>query len=267
MEGTKPTVGIEREIINILGAEIVIWDLGGQEKYRAEYINDLRIFAATSSLIFVLDILTPERFELALQYYTTILILIESLGLTPQIIICLHKADPDLKDDSVIQGNIQKARELFKTNSRRFEVNFFNTSIYDIKSIIRAFTPTFQQLIKTLQPFRKILQSLVEQLKFDGAMLFNANLMLLSEFYSTKACEELCLNVVYCSLREMKTTQLPLSEKKFTENFESHINLKSKEQNFKVLEIRVKDWDLYLLLVGREDVDINQINPFFSSMD
>jgi len=266
MEKTKPTVGIEREIIKILGADIIIWDLGGQEKYRTEYLNDMRVFAETQTLYFVVDILSPTKYELALQYFTTILIMIESLGIKPQINLCLHKVDPDLQTDPQTQQQVQKARKLFLTNSRGFDISVFNTTIFDPKSIVRAFTKTFQTLITSLQPFEKIIQSVVAQLELDGAMLFDENLMLLSEFYNNEACKDLCLNVVYETVRDLQEADSLSSEEKFVENFESHINLKSKKQNFRVLPLKIKDWNLYLLTVGKDVVDIQMVYDSFSSM-
>ena len=266
MEKTKPTIGIEREIIKILGADIIIWDLGGQEKYRTEYLNDMRVFAKTQTLYFVVDILSPRTYELALQYFTTILIMIESLGIKPQINLCLHKVDPDLQNNPKTQQQVQKARKLFLSNSRGFEISVFNTSIYDTKSIVRAFTKAFHELITTLQPLKKIVQTVVAQLELDGAMLFDENLMLLSEFYKSEVCKELCLNVVYESVRDLHEVDSTSSAEKFGETFESHINLKSKKQRFRVFPLKIKDWNLYLLTVGKEVVDVQLVYDSFSSM-
>ena len=69
MDNIKPTVGIERTTIQILGMPIVSWDLGGQSKYRDTYLKNPTYFTETDSLFFVIDALDFNRYELAIQYF------------------------------------------------------------------------------------------------------------------------------------------------------------------------------------------------------
>ena len=264
LDDIKPTTGIDREIIKILGIPVMAWDFGGQEKYRNEYLNDIRLFGATDSLFFVVDMHDPARFELALQYYISVLIIFESLGINPKVILCLHKIDPNIRNDPKTQELIGKAKDLFLTNSRSFEITVFNTSIYDAKSIMRAFSDTLQQLLTIIQPFKQILESIVVQLKLEGAILFDENLMILGEFYSNKVCEELCLNLVYNSVYQMRINEQQLEDEHFSKNFEYILNLKNKEERFKFLDIKFRDWNLYLLTIGTEKSDANTMNTIFT---
>lgn len=262
----KPTPGIERNIIRVLGLQIVIWDLGGQEKYRNEYLTDIRIFAETTAIFFVLDMSHPERFELALQYFLSNLIIIESLGLQPKIVLCLHKMDPTIINSVKTQELAKKATTLFLNNARGRQISVFNTSIYDVKSIIRAFSPTLQDLVKTLQPFRKILESLVFQLKLEGIILFDESLMILGEFYGNKACEEMCLNSVYNSMIKLRSSNPQLQEENFSQNFETILNQTVKEPRFRVVKIKFKDWNLYFLTISKERIDETAINTIFNAI-
>ena len=54
----KPTKGIERSEIDILGFKILTWDLGGQDIYRAEYKKkEAVIFSETEILYYIVDMI------------------------------------------------------------------------------------------------------------------------------------------------------------------------------------------------------------------
>jgi len=73
MDNIKPTVGIERDEIRILGIPIISWDLGGQEQFRESYLKNSRLFDKTDSLFYVIDVWNASRFEEALRYYSKLL--------------------------------------------------------------------------------------------------------------------------------------------------------------------------------------------------
>ena len=112
MDNIRPTAGIERDRMKIMGIPVVTWDLGGQEKFRKEYIKNIKYFDKTDSVFFVVDTLSAARFELALQYFTEILMIFEKLQLTPKLVLCLHKipgtyiGEPCLKA-SKVRSSIQ----------------------------------------------------------------------------------------------------------------------------------------------------------------
>ncbi len=265
MDTIKPTPGIEREIITVLDTEIAVWDLGGQEKYRNHYLSDIRVFAESQAIFFVVDVLNPKRFEEALQYFTTMLILIESFNLNTKFIICLHKSDPNVFSSEEIQDNIRKATALFRTNARGHELSVFITSIYDIKSIIQVFSKTLQETIDGLKPFKEILKTVVSQIGLDGAALFDENMIIISEYYSNKNCEEICLNMVYNSIYNMRFTNPQLKNRNFAANFELILNLKNSHRRFRFLEVKFKTWILYLLTIGKDQFDETKVDHIFKS--
>lgn len=259
----KPTVGINRKILNLLGDTIILWDFGGQETYRNEYIKDLKLFTETHSLFFIIDILNPSQFELALQYFTTILILLESLGITPPIHLCLHKTDPELREQPEIRNSINRATQLFLTNSRGHQITIYHTSIYDIKSIIHAFSNTFEEIILPLHSFTKILESLTNQFNLDGTILLNSQLLFLSEYYTSDACKETCLNTVYKSVKSMQTIHLSTTDKKFIQTFEDKLNTDHRPPRFRIFKIKFRKWDLFLITIGAHELNSSQITAYF----
>lgn len=96
----KPT--INRHIwpkFELSDTEFTIWDFGGQEQYRAEYLANFREnFRQTDKFIFVIDIQDVERYDLALEYLSQIIQLFLRNELKVDFSIFLHKYDPDLHD-------------------------------------------------------------------------------------------------------------------------------------------------------------------------
>ncbi len=191
----KPTTGINRNTINFLGYNIVNWDLGGQEKYRNEYLDEeSRVFEDTDLLFYIVDITSRERFYESLEYFKNILwTAFESTELTtyPNIIICLHKVDPDIKDDELIAENIELAKGLFEENSKNYKVKFFLTSIYDEWSIFKAFSYGMQQLSSKLEILENILKTFAENTFSDAILLLDGSALPIGEYYKEKLASDI----------------------------------------------------------------------------
>ena len=69
----KPTIGVERTGIDILGYNIKVWDLGGQEEFREKYFEKKdEYFTETDILFYVVDTLDFRKYYEALTYYLKI---------------------------------------------------------------------------------------------------------------------------------------------------------------------------------------------------
>lgn len=267
MDNIKPTAGIERENITILGIPIVTWDLGGQEKFRNQYLNNIKYFDKTDSVFYVIDALNARRFELSTQYFTDILNIFKKLDIKPKIVVCLHKIDPNIYNDPETQQLITDLREIILTKTLGFEISIHITSIYDMKSIVRAFSESLQGLISALQPFKKVLEAIAIQLNLDGVILFEQNLLIVGEYYQNAICEERCLNMAYNSIFYMRSTNPQLiDDTNFAKNFEFILNLRNKERRFRFFEVHFKNWDLFMLTIGKEKIDRTRINDILNSM-
>ena len=143
-QNMKPTQGLDIRNINALNSEFTIWDLGGQEAFRNDYLNDFdQYIVGCSKLIYVFDIQDNERYDLSLNYFEEILDLVkkkvEKNNL--EISIFLHKFDPDLKEiredltDEVINKFKDKIKE--RMDQSKYFYQIFKTTIYALfKKII-----------------------------------------------------------------------------------------------------------------------------------
>ncbi|MFW9874352.1 MAG: ADP-ribosylation factor-like protein [Candidatus Thorarchaeota archaeon] len=132
----NPTFG--PNIINFesLDSKFNIWDLGGQESFREEYLQNFEIYLdGCSKILFVIDIQDIQRYDIALKYFENILKKIKKKNLDIDISIFLHKNDPDLKEvhpeitEDRIQELINKIKKLIP-EGYFFEI--YKTTIYTI---------------------------------------------------------------------------------------------------------------------------------------
>ncbi len=130
----KPTKGVAIEKFE--GQNIVCWDLGGQKKYREEYLKDLgKYVKETDKIIFIIDVQDIKRYKLALEYLNKV---VENLN--PSNIdfsIFLHKYDPNLNKrdkfreiDNIIESKL--VSEIRKTIPSNFNYDIFKTTIYTV---------------------------------------------------------------------------------------------------------------------------------------
>ncbi|NVM55547.1 MAG: hypothetical protein HWN66_17705 [Candidatus Helarchaeota archaeon] len=188
----SPTMGIERDTFEALGFPITRWDLGGQTKFRATYLGNERTFADTDLMFFILDIQDRSRFGDAGEYYEHILGMFEKLNQDPPIILCFHKADPDLKEDDRILSNIQVAKQVFRRKSRYFTVQMFETTIFEKWSLILAFSKGLLKLSPKSIILDQQLQGFAEQLNSQTVLLLDENALLFGQYFQDKESYEIC---------------------------------------------------------------------------
>jgi len=269
MDNIKPTVGIERDQIKILGIPIVGWDLGGQKQFREKYLKDSRLFDSADSIFYVIDIWNATRFEDALQYYSKILEMLEKLKIRPEIVILLHKVDPNLRDNQKTKEILHNLKKLFQEESEGYHISVFATSIFDRKSIIEAFSKNLQEIISSLKPFKRLLESVALLQKLDAAILFDENLMILSDYYKDKETEQVCLNTVFNAVHYLTTTNPKLAESNsFSTNFELVLNVKNAQKKFIFMEANYRGWNIYLLTMSDKEqlVDPAVVSAKFKTM-
>jgi GTPase SAR1 family protein len=132
----NPTRGIKREKISVFGSDFHVWDLGGQQQFRKEYLANFNDnVVGTNKIIFVIDIQDEERYSLALKYLLGIVEKLQDLKYNIDFSIFFHKYDPDIE-------MVNKKFDLMKANAfieevkhelpKNFKYELAKTSIYTI---------------------------------------------------------------------------------------------------------------------------------------
>ncbi|MFX1449772.1 MAG: ADP-ribosylation factor-like protein, partial [Promethearchaeota archaeon] len=134
----KPTKGISRKMLNILGCEFSIWDYGGQDIYRADYISKSDKFFSEIDLIFYFVDVQEDTIDESVEYFQQLIDLPQFKSIDPsRILVQIHKLDPEQLDQEEMQSKINEIKEAFEAIEN---VTFFETSIYDYWSILVCFS-------------------------------------------------------------------------------------------------------------------------------
>lgn len=167
----RPTKRIERKQISTSSLDLFIWDFGGQEEYRKDYLaKPEAYFVGTDLLIYVLDMQDPERYNESFEYLIEILEVIRLLGESVYILAFMHKADPDILADPDFQLNIEYVADKlnYHLSNYDFEYDIYTTSIYNF------FTsePRFSRFIKeTLSDKESLNNPLIRKVEGMGDIL------------------------------------------------------------------------------------------------
>jgi small GTP-binding protein len=135
-----PTKSVERKFITLFEKRTVIWDFGGQETYRNEYLaNPERYFHSIALFYYVIDIQDYYRFIPSVMYFTGVFNKIKTYSPNARIIFVFHKMDPGY-DPNVKKLKIkflEKVEPLLREHLTSYLI--FDTTIFDLSSIDTAF--------------------------------------------------------------------------------------------------------------------------------
>ena len=132
----KPTQGLN--IINLkeMDSKYTMWELGGQAKYREDYLKDLRKYMyKADKVIFVIDVQDIKRYTVALDYLEKIIEYLKSSGEKPDLSIFLHKFDPGLEEIETFSSEMISSRLINRLNSiipSELTYHIYKSSIYTV---------------------------------------------------------------------------------------------------------------------------------------
>ncbi|MFX1238171.1 MAG: ADP-ribosylation factor-like protein [Promethearchaeota archaeon] len=223
----KPTIKVEYNKRKFLDFNIYIWDMGGQEKYRALYEkNRDAYFSDTNLVLFIIDIQDKERFEMSLGYLDMILKYFDENSMDVPLIVSFHKFDPELRGNEVINENITELRELIFKKYPKVKILFQQTSIYDIISIVQLISYALSVFDPKFFELSHLLESYLEKFNCSSLILFDENGIIISEFYSEEIDPD-----SYIVLLESIKEHLYLLKRMQEEKYDSDYNFTTIENN------------------------------------
>lgn len=95
----SPTILYETRRHPFLGLQVGIFDFGGQEQYRKEYMEKPDVFRGTDILIPIVDLHDPNSYDQAKEYFEGLLDLYRKGNEKPKIFLFLHKYDTERLDN------------------------------------------------------------------------------------------------------------------------------------------------------------------------
>ncbi|MFV2015886.1 MAG: ADP-ribosylation factor-like protein, partial [Candidatus Heimdallarchaeota archaeon] len=134
LEKITATIGISQKKVNDDQSKekLLINDLGGQEKFREQYLSDPTYFHAAAWIIFLVDCQEIESLYSTEDYFSKILEQIDTdpHQHRPLISIFIHKYDPIRKKE--LEANIfEHWMPVLDRVFRKYQPPYFLTSIYD----------------------------------------------------------------------------------------------------------------------------------------
>jgi GTPase SAR1 family protein len=186
-----PTMGIERDSFEVLGFNVRTWDLGGQSKFRSAYLEN-ETFLSSDLLFYVIDIQDRNHFGDAGDYFENILKKFNQLEEKPPIVLCFHKVDPDLRDDDRIQSNVQVAKQLFHRIAAGFDIEMFETTIYEKWTLTAAFSKGLLKLSSKSRILDQELEGLANQLHSETVLLLDENALLFGQYFRNQDSYNVC---------------------------------------------------------------------------
>ena len=185
----RPTKGVERTEISLLGHLLKEWDLGGQEKYRASYIKNADLYLYDTNLLFYFIDVRDHKSKESLEYFGKLVEIMRAFNQFPPIIINFHKMDPDISDSPELKEKIEKLSKKFSELSKGFTIFFYNTSIFDLYSLNKSFSEGISALSPNREIFAAQLQWFSSKLNAQAMLLLNENSLILSDYSTDKRTE------------------------------------------------------------------------------
>jgi len=144
-----PTKGVERR--SLFQGNIMVWDLGGQEVYRNEYLkNPESYFKEISFCYYVIDAQDYYRLAPSTMYFMGVFNLIKKYSPNARIVLLFHKMDPNFNPNirNLKDKFLEKIEPFLLRNDTSFKT--YQTTIFDLNSIKTAFSQEIVQLSKLM---------------------------------------------------------------------------------------------------------------------
>ena len=179
-----PTRKIARDAFRFLGVEFIRMDFGGQSQYREEYLkNPSKYISGTDLIYYVIDAQDLDRYVETIDYLDEILLYLKEEQEYPPVCILFHKFDPQIIKDKELNKRILTLKQALTRYSHDFNIFFFETSIYDIKSIMDAFSSGLSLLFEKIEMISQLFTAISKNYNALLIALFDAKGITIGEYY------------------------------------------------------------------------------------
>ncbi|GAG64201.1 unnamed protein product [marine sediment metagenome] len=192
----KPTIKVKRTFYtnSLLGLHITRWDLGGQKIYRKIYINDKsKYFTDTQTIFYIIDIQSQNKFEEALIYLKDIINIVSENHLENfQLLILLHKFDPDIKNRSDIIQNQRFLESQITKIIGKIKFGIYKTSIYDGNTLLKAFSDGVFYATHKFKMFEALLKDYMGKTFNSVTLLLDQNCFIIASRSTNEDYQRIC---------------------------------------------------------------------------
>ena len=159
-------------------------DFGGQKQYREEYLkHPEKYLMGTDLLFYVIDAQDFNRYIESIDYLEDVLLFFKEEQEDVPICILFHKFDPQLVTDREINKRILTLKQALTRYSNAFDIFFFETTIFDIKSIMDAFSSGLSMLFEKMEMVSQLFSEISKNYNSILIALFDNKGVTLGEHY------------------------------------------------------------------------------------
>jgi GTPase SAR1 family protein len=257
----KPTRGAQRRIFEFMGREIAEWDLGGQISYRISYLkNPGKYFDDTEIAIYVIDVQNRIRLPEAISYLKDVVDQFEKLEIAPPIYIFLHKYDPALRRNALNEmKNLEvEIKEKIKRSVKYKQIFYYNTSIYDLPSIISAMSEILLSLYSKSELIEKTIIEFGKKTYSDGIVLLDDNSLIIGSYYKDDETKNL-LSASTPYFLTLNDSFVFTEVQPSRQEEENHMVVQRFGRNFLFKQLSLKEGlNPYYILMLKQDTHINK---------
>jgi len=246
----KPTRRVARDTFRFLGLEFYRMDFGGQAQYREDYLkNPAKYLSGTDLIFYVIDAQDYNRYIETIDYLDQLLLFFKEEQDYPPICVLFHKMDPQFVKDRVINRKILTLKQALTRYSHDFDIFFFETTIFDIKSIMTAFSSGLSMVFEKMEIVSNLFLEISRNYNSILIALFDAKGITIGEYYKPhlQLKEKIKIYEIYIKLqKQIVAENRTLLE--FSDKFDSGIKFSG------VIEVlNFGNLYFYLLFIIQED--------------
>ncbi|MFX1409165.1 MAG: ADP-ribosylation factor-like protein [Promethearchaeota archaeon] len=246
----KPTRRVARDTFKFLGIEFYRMDFGGQAQYREDYLkNPSKYLSGTDLIFYVIDAQDYNRYVETIDYLDELLLFFKEEQVYPPICVLFHKMDPQFVKDKTINQKILTLKQALTRYLYDFDIFFFETTIFDIKSIMTAFSSGLSMLFEKMEMVSNLFSEISRNYNSILIALFDTKGITIGEYYKPhlQLQEKVKIYEIYIKLQKRivaeKRTLLEFSDK-----FKSGIRFSG------IIEVlKFGNLDFFLLFIIEED--------------
>jgi hypothetical protein len=250
-----PTRRIARDTFKFLGIEFTRMDFGGQKQYREEYLkHPEKYLSGTDLMFYVIDAQDFNRYIESIDYLEEVLLFFKEEQVYVPICILFHKFDPQLVDDVQMNKRILTLKQALTRYSNDFDIFFFETTIFDIKSIMDAFSSGLSMIFERMEMVSQLFAEIGSNYNSILMALFDSRGVTVGEWYRPhlQLVEKLKIYEKYIELQKRVVGE-DRNLLEFSDIFESG------ERFSGIIEVlQFGNLDFYLLFIIEEDEDLQK---------
>ncbi len=200
-------------------------------------------------MFYVIDAQDYNRYIESIDYLEDILLFFKEEQAYIPICILFHKFDPQLIEDKEINKRILTLKQALTRYSNDFDIFFFETTIFDIKSIMDAFSSGLSMLFEKMEMVSQLFSEISKNYNAILIALFDFKGITLGEYYRPhlQLTEKLKIYEIYLELQKRVVAE-SRNLLEFSDKFESG------ERFSGIIEVlNFGNLDFYLLFIVEED--------------